>query len=238
MKSKIAIIFSAIVMLGGCTKALDAKYEPGLDLKNNHISGEKLAIYQFDDERSWIDSSNEKSKSFIAKQGPWMFGLKYENVEFQPVSTILQDVFIKDFKAVGVDAYKGGNSSSPSYSLKGKILNFEFENETGLVTVTSRRQVSIALTLLGKDGKPILANELFNEVSRENEGMGVMHSTNVDKLMKEVLKKVVVRVINQTNTELSCLGLKAVNVSLNGAALDISNYSNPYAELPTKPTKL
>ncbi|WP_444956973.1 hypothetical protein [Microbulbifer sp. ZKSA002] len=215
MKLKITSIFLAIIMLGGCTRTLVATYEPGVNLEHNGISGTKLAVYQFEDSRSWIDKNDEKSKSFIGKQGAWKFGLKYEGIEYQPVAQILQDVFIKDFKMVGVDAFKGEGSTSPSYSLKGKILNFEFENETGLVTVTSRRHVSLVLTLSDKEGRVILANELFNEVSRENEGMGVLHSTNVDKLMKEALKEVVVSVINRTNTELAHVGLEAMSVSLN-----------------------
>ncbi len=231
MKLKITILILAIMMLGGCTRALVATYEPGVELEKNGISGEKIAVYQFEDSRSWVDLNDEKSKSFIGKQGSWKFGLKYENIEFHPVSLILQDVFIKDFREIGVDAYKGEGSSSPSYSLKGKILNFDFENETGLWTVTSRRHVSLALTLTDMEGNALFDNELFNEVSRENEGMGVMHSTNVDKLMKEALKNVVVSVINRTNTELSYLGLKNISVSLNGVIIDMDMFSNNYAEL-------
>lgn len=231
MKLKITIILLAIAVLGGCTKALVATYEPGVDLENNGISGKKLAVYRFEDSRSWIDSNEERSNSFIGKQGSWKFGLKYDGVEFQPVSAILQDVFIKDFKSIGVEAFKGESSVSPSYSLKGKILNFEFENETGVWTVTSRRHVSLALTLSDKDGNALLANELFNEVSRENEGMGVMHSTNVDKLMKEALKKVVYSVISRTNKELSYLGFKTMSVSLNGTLIHMDMASSSYAEL-------
>lgn len=231
MKLKITMIFLAITMLGGCTRALVATYEPGVELENNGISGKELAIYQFEDVRAWSDSKDEKSKSYIGKQGSWKFGLKYEDIEYQPVSLILQDVFIKDFNTIGVNAYKGEESSSPSYTLKGKILNFEFENETGVWTVTSRRHVSLALTLSDKEGNTLIANELFNEVSRENEGMGVMHSTNVDKLMKEALKKVVVSVINRTNKELSHLGFNTISVSLNGTKIDTGITTNSYARI-------
>lgn len=231
MKSKILITLLSIAMLGGCTRALNASYEAGVDLENNGIVGKQLAVYQFDDARSWIDPSDKKSQSFIGKQGSWKFGLKYEDVEFQPVALILQDVFIKDFRAVGVDAFKGEDATAPAYSLNGKILNFEFENETGVWTVTSRRHVSLVLTLSDQDGNTLLANELFNEVSRENEGMGVMHSTNVDKLMKEALKKVVVNVINRTNTELSYLGLETMKVSLNGVDVTPLINSRAFANL-------
>ncbi|WP_299947623.1 hypothetical protein [uncultured Microbulbifer sp.] len=231
MKLKVTILFFAITILGGCTRALVATYDPGVDLQYNGIAGKKLAVYQFEDTRAWIDSNDEKSNSFVGKQDPWKFGLKYENIEYQPVSVILQDIFIKEFNSVGVDAYKGNDSSPPSYSLTGKILNFEFENEAGVWTVTSRRHVSLALTLSDKDGNVLLANELFNEVSRENEGMGVMHSTNVDRLMKDVLKTVVISVINRTNNELSYLGFKTMSVSLNGTTIDTDIQPIAYATL-------
>lgn len=233
MKLAVTSVLLSLALLGGCTRAIVATYEPGIDLKNNGIQGTKLAIYQFEDERAWIDSNDEKSKGFIAKQESWRFGLKYENVEFQPVTLVLQDVLIKEFKSVGVEAYKGEESSGPSYSMKGKILNFEFENEQGMFTVTSRRHVSLALTLADQKGKQILANELFNEVSRENEGGGVLHSTNVDKLMKDALKKVIVNVVNRTNSELSSFGVNAVNVSLNGVDITKAVNSISVAELST-----
>ena len=231
MKLKIIVMLFTVLMLGGCTRAIVAKYETGVEIENNGLHGKELAVYQFEDARSWVDSKDEKSKGFIGKQGSWKFGLKYEDIPFQPVSLILQDVFIKEFGAVGVNAYKGEDSSTSSYSLKGKILNFEFENETGFWTVTSRRHVSLALNLYDEEGNSLLENELFNKVSRENEGIGVMHSTNVDKLMNEALKEVVINVINRTNTKLSYLGMETMSVSLNGIDLTTRVSPGSYAKL-------
>lgn len=217
MKSRMLALLLFFVMLSGCTRAIVATYEPNAKVENNSIVGKKLAVYQFEDDRAWIDSENDESRSFVGKQGCWKFGLEYEGSKYQPVSSVIQDVFIKEFKAIGIDAFKGEESQSPGYTLKGKILNFEFENETGVFTITSRRHVSLTLTLSDEEGNDIMANELFNEVSRENEGMGVMHSTNVDKLMNQALRKVVQSVVSRINTEMASLGVETISITLNGS---------------------
>jgi hypothetical protein len=55
---------------------------------------------------------------------------------------------------------------------------------------------------------------LFSQNDRENEGMGVMHSTNMDKLFNRVFKKVVGDVLTRLQPRLAG---SDVRVSLNGA---------------------
>ena len=83
----------------------------------------------------------------------------------------------------------------------------------GLLTVTSRRSVTLALTLTDRKGAKLVDEQLFSENERENEGMGVMHSTNVDKLFNHVFKKVVGDVLAKLQPQ---LGGSAVRVSVNG----------------------
>lgn len=225
-------ITAAIIALSGCTKTLVAEYNPNIKLNNaNAIEKQKIAVFKFEDTRAWIDKKDEKSPSFIAKQGPWKFGLEYEGQAYEPVTAVLQDIFVKEFKTVGVDAFKADSDVAGAYKLEGKILNFEFENEAGLVTVTSRRHVSLALTLTDSNNVPVFSNELFNEIDRENEGMGVMHSTNVEKLMQGVLKTVMVSVVNRFNDKVS--ENVTVSVSINGTNINLEtqNYSHLTAGL-------
>lgn len=229
------VLFTALLslfMLSGCTKAIMAEYDANIVLKDqNSISDQKVAVYPFEDERSWIDASDEKSKSFIAQQGVWKFGINYEGVDYLPVSDVLQDIFIKEFKYVGVDAFKATETVAGAYSLKGKILNFEFENEEGLFTVTSKRHVSLALTLEDPEGHPVFSNELFNALDRENEGLGVLHSTNVEKLMTGALKTAVTSVINRFNQELAKAGEEEIIVTLNGVRLNMQSDYVQYSML-------
>ena len=59
-----------------------------------------------------------------------------------------------------------------------------------------------------------MTNELFSELDRENEGMAVMHGTNVNKLMI-ALKKVITSVVEKINAEYSFNGITHIHVTFN-----------------------
>lgn len=216
MKIKLLTLITIVFAVSGCTRSFKATYKEGLSINNNAISGTKIAVNKFEDERAWIDSSNEKSYSFIAQQGLWKFGLTYEGQKYIPVATMLQNIFVKEFKALGADAFANQDPSVRSqYNLSGKILNFEFENEVGFWTVTSRRHISLAILLTNESGEQILTNEVFSELDRENEGMVVMHDTNVNKLMNISLKKVITSIVEKINAEYSFNGTTHIHVTFN-----------------------
>lgn len=216
MKAKILFVITSLLFVSGCTRSIATQYEEGLELESNTFAGKSIAVQMFEDQRAWIDGKDAKSQSFIAQQGPWRFGVDYAGTEYFPVNAMLQDIFVRELKAAGADAKAESESNTSDYLLSGKIMNFEFENETGFVTVTSRRHVSLAVTLVDKQGNAIFANELFNELDREGEGMGVLHSTNVNKLMGGALKKVLSSVLNKVNSELAYQGVDEVRLMLNG----------------------
>ncbi|HLO64795.1 MAG TPA: hypothetical protein VK165_17685 [Azonexus sp.] len=217
----------AVLAAAGCTRSLDVKYAGGFDQASGvkTTSLKKVAILPFNDERAWVDKADEQSRSYIAKQGVWKFGLTFEGKEYTPVSGLLQTLFVSEFKAAGYDAVASASPSSDvAYNLSGRVVNFEFENETGLVTVTSRRVVTLALSLTDSTGKSVLDNQLFSENDRENEGMGVMHSTNADKLMNRALKKVVTDVLIRLKPQLASRDNIDFRVTLNGIALHQDSY--------------
>jgi hypothetical protein len=212
----------AALAMGGCTRSLEVKYSGGFDNASavKATAAKKIAILPFTDERAWVDKEDEQTKSFVAKEGVWKFGLTFDNREYFPVSDLLQNLFVAEFKAAGYDAVAGkAQAANGGYTLSGRIVNFEFANETGLITVTSRRAVSLALTLTDPSGKTVLGNQLFTENDRENEGMGVLHSTNADKLMNRALKKVVTDVLVRMKPQLNARGDVLFRVTLNGVQL-------------------
>lgn len=226
MKSgKLGAVVLSLAMLAaaGCTRSLDVKYAGGFDQASSvkTSSLKKIAILPFADERAWVDKEDDQSRSYIAKQGVWKFGLTFEGQEFAPVSGLLQTLLVSEFKAAGYDAVASAlPSPDVAYNLSGRIVNFEFENEMGLVTVTSRRVVTIALSLTDSTGKSVLDNQLFSENDREYEGLGVMHSTNIDKLMNRALKKVVTDVLIRLKPKLAFRDNVEFRVTLNGIALN------------------
>jgi hypothetical protein len=216
----IFLLIGLILLVSGCTRTIKVDYKQG-DLQNSGLSIPKdisIGIAKFQDQRSWIDPGDEKSKSFIAQQGPWRFGLSYNSVEYYPLNDTIQDIFVSEFKVAGIDAKKVGKeatgndvailkelaiSEHVNFILGGQILTFEYVNETGVFTVTSRRSVTLSLILLKADGSELFKNSVFSDSNRENEGMGVLHSTNMDKLFNGVFKNVISQVLKALSEKLS-----------------------------------
>ncbi len=215
MKAKLILLAIAVIALSGCTRSIATKYEEGLTLSSNTLQGKSFNVEAFEDKRAWIDPSDSKSLSFIAQQGTWRFGIDYAGTEYFPVNNMLQDIIIRELNAAGANAAVAGESDA-DYTVSGQIQKFEFENEAGFVTVTSRRHISIAVTVTDNQGNQLLSNELFNELDRENEGMGVLHTTNVDKLLGPVLKNILTQVLDKMSTELAYMGADNVRLLVNG----------------------
>jgi hypothetical protein len=221
MRSKQCVVVLATVAFMftvGCTRSLEVKYQPGFaaGAVAKPAAKERVAIVDLTDVRSWVDKSDEASKTFFAKGGPWKFGLTVNGNDFTPIATVVQTLFVEDFKAAGYDAFAAKAITPGVYSISGKVMVFEFENETGVFTVTSRRSVSLALTITGKDGTKLVEDSLFTENDREGEGMGVLHSTNVDKLLHGPFKKVVAQVVTKLQSKLVAAGPTEIHVSVNG----------------------
>jgi hypothetical protein len=230
MKYKILSVLALLVLASGCTRSITVKYDQGIQLENNSLTNKTISVEKFEDQRAWIDSKDVKSQSFIAQQGTWKFGVEYDGNEYYPINSMLQDIFVRELNAAGSKAVSAAEEQDSEYTLSGQIMNFEFENETGFVTVTSRRHISIAVTLADKSGKPLFSNELYNELDRENEGMGVLHSTNVDKLMGNVLKKVLTSVLTRINSELVYQNFDEIKFFVNG--VDVTDkITNQYVML-------
>ena len=219
MKGKLVISSFVLLATTACTNSIDARYDAGMELDDNRLSGETLAVHEFEDERALISPDHEKAESFVARQGAWKIGLKYEGEALPPVSTVLQDAFISEFEAVGVNAVEGATAPDDAYSLDGEILEFGFNNDAGVVTVESSRRVSLKLTLADGSGEPLFNERVFNSSDRENEGMAVAHSTNVEKLMSGRLKEVIETVVKRTNQELALRGVELHRITVNGHVL-------------------
>ncbi len=154
--------------------------------------------------------------------------------EFTPVDQLIRDSLGLELGRVGarvvpIDAVLGasdlakydaaGSASKVDYVIGGDIVIFEFVNEQGLLTVTSRRSVTLNLKVK-RVGGAVLVDKTYSENDRENEGMAVLHSTNLDKLINGALKKSIHTLVNDVATALSLPANKvSVNVSVDGQQL-------------------
>jgi hypothetical protein len=205
-----------------CTRSFPIVYEPQPQTQGLADAAEMgkvtIGVAMFEDKRSWINPSDSKSESFIAMQGPWKFGLTYKEKEYVAVKSIIQDLLVKElnnagFKAKAVDKVvsktnqdglkEAFTDKSMDYYLGGQILTFEFVNETGIVTVTSRRSATINLNLYKNPNLVPAVDVAIVETDRENEGLGVLHTTNIKKLMDRVFRKVAQQITTKIAEQVS-----------------------------------
>lgn len=220
----------ALMLAAGCTRSIEYVYQSEMKPLSDagKLSGVTVGIAKFDDKRSWLEPGNEKSASFIAQQGTWKFGLDHKGQNFAPVARIVQDIFVDEFGRAGIKAKaidevvskknqnvakSVGEKSGVDYVIGGEITVFEFVNETGVWTVTARQSVILSVLLQSARDSRVLMDENFAESNRKNEGVGVAHTTNVEKLMNGAFKTVVQNVIERTASKLA-LGPEQVRVKV------------------------
>lgn len=209
-----------LLAVGGCTRSFDYVYNSDVQRLGNadKLASVSIGVATFQDRRPWIEPGKAKSESFIAQQGPWKFGLSHNGQSYTPVNKIVQEIFIREFNNGGLkakpiaqivskenraDIRNLGSQNGVDYVLGGEITVFEFVNETGAWTVTSRQSVSLSLILQSVRGDSTLVDETFAENARKNEGMAVLHETNVEKLMNGAFRSVVRKVVEQVATKLA-----------------------------------
>lgn len=192
------ICFGIIVVTAGCTRSIPANYNADMTRANNASALEKvtLGVALFEDKRGWVDASDSQSESYIARQGFWKFGLTFQDKDYTPVKDVMQSVLIKEFKNAGINTksisqviskqninkvWELSAKDKYDYVLGGQILAFEFVNDTGW-TISSRRSVTLNLIMAKIDGQKVLLDTTYAETQSENEGMGVMHTTNMTSL--------------------------------------------------------
>lgn len=212
----------AVSALSGCggTMSLDMTYAPALYRlpQADQWKGITLGVAKLEDRRPWIDRSEVQSLAYVMQQGPWKFGLTHQGREYVPVADLVQTLLVEEFTRAGVEAKpiakiltkdnvaemrNAGQAAGAAYVLGGRILVFEIVNETGVWTVTSRRSVTLEITLArAQSGEVVLDNNVAL-TDRQDEGMGVRHSTNVERLMNNVFRRVVTQIVEQVTAKLA-----------------------------------
>lgn len=216
-RAAVSSLIAVMVVLANsaCTRSFDYVYKSEIQRlpAAERLANVTVGVARFEDKRSWIQVDSGKAQSFIAQQGTWKFGLTHKGADYTPVNEIVQDIFVSEFNNAGIktkpiaqtlakrnakEIRSNGVKSGVNYVLGGEILVFEFVNETGMWTVSTRRSVTISASLHHVVSDNVVVDNNFSESQRENEGMGVLHSTNVEKLMNGVLKTIIRQVIEQT----------------------------------------
>jgi hypothetical protein len=204
----------------GCTRSLQMSYTPSLYrlARADQLRGVVLGVGKLEDRRSWIERSDPESQSYVMQSGPWRFGLTYKTKEFVAVADLVQSLLVDEFTRAGIETKPlpavltkddapamraAGQEQAAAYALGGRVHVFEIVNEQGFWTVTSRRAITLEIHVVQVNTGAVLVDSTVTQNDRQNEGMGVLHSTNVDRLMNTVFRQVVTQVVEQVAAKLA-----------------------------------
>jgi hypothetical protein len=208
------------LVLTGCTRSLEMTYTPSLYRlpRADQLTGVSLGIAKLEDRRSWVDRSEPESLGYVMQSGSWRFGLTHQGRDYVPVPDLIQALFVDEFSRAGIEVKPlpevltkdgvtamraAGEKHATSYALGGRVHVFEIVNEQGFWTVTSRRSITLEISVVQVRTGELVFDSTVASSDRRGEGMGVLHSTNVDRLMNTVFRQVVTQVVEQVAAKLA-----------------------------------
>jgi len=204
----------------GCTRSYDAKYVPAMVplAQADQLRAVRLGIGKFQDARSSVKADEPETAAHVAQQGPWRFGLTHNGREMTPVADLVQALFVEEFGRAGIrssalpevltkDALPAmrtaGEKASVDHVLGGRIVVFEWANEDKFWYIRSRRSVALEIYLLRVAESSLLLDTVATGTDEKDEGMGVLHTTNIDRLLNRVFRLVVFKVVEEVAQKLA-----------------------------------
>ena len=216
---RLALGLLALGALAGCTRSMELKYAPALYRlpQADTLKGVSLGVAKPEDRRASVVGSDPDNLNYVMRQGAWRFGLTYNGREFVPVAELVQTLFVEEFNRAGVESKPiaqilskdklaeiraAGEQAKVPYVLGGRVLVFEITNDVGFWTVTSRRSVTLEVTLVRVQSGDIAFDNVLSMGDRD-EGMAISHATSVDRLMNNAFRQVVTQVVEQVAAKLA-----------------------------------
>jgi len=209
----------AISALSGCTRSMPISYQPSLYRlpQADQLKGIGLGVAKLEDRRTLIERSNPESLSYVMRSGAWRFGLTYQNQEYVPVADLVQTLFVDEFARAGVetkavpkiltrenpaDMRAAGEQAGMAYVLGGSLLLFEIVNATNGWVVTSRRGITLAISLVRvRDGSVVL-DKIVSTSDQEESAAGAP-VRSFDRLMNSVFRRVVTQIVEEVSAKLA-----------------------------------
>ena len=209
----------AITALSGCTRSVPVSYQPSLYRlpQADQLKGIGLGVAKLEDRRTLVERSNPESLSYVMRSGAWRVGLTYQNQEYVPVADLVQMLFVDEFARAGVEAKTvpkiltkenqadmraAGEQAGTAYVLGGSLLLFEIVNQTNGWVVTSRRGITLAISLVRvRDGSVVL--DKIVSASDQEETVAGAPVRSLDRLMNSVFRRVVTQVVEEVSAKLA-----------------------------------
>jgi hypothetical protein len=216
----LAVALALAGWLVGCTQSLEMKYNPALYRlpQADALKGIPLGVAKLEDRRASIERNDLQSLSYVMQAGSWKFGMTHGGKEYAPLADIVQSLFVEEFTRAGVETKaipqilakdavpamrEAGEKAGVAWVLGGRILVFEVVNDVGMWTVDSRRSITLEINLVSVRRGDLVLDTTLSQSDKRNEGMGVRHTTNVDRLMNTAFRQIVVQVVEQVAAKLA-----------------------------------
>jgi hypothetical protein len=214
------VIVAALAATAGCKQSIEMTYSPALYRldRADALRGIALGVAKLEDRRPSIERNDLESLSFFMSQGPWRFGLTFQGKEYTPVADVVQSVFVDEFTRAGIETKtipqiltkdaipamrEAGEKAGVAYVLGGRVLVFEAVNQDKFWTIESRRSIILEINVVRVATGDISLDTTVSQTNQKDEGMGIRHTTNVDRLMNTVFRQVVVQVVEQVAAKLA-----------------------------------
>ncbi len=217
--TRVTIGLLALSTLAGCTRSLEMNYAPALYRlpQADALKGIVLGVAKPEDRRASVIQADPDNLTYVMRQGSWRFGLTYKGQEFVPVADLVQTLFVEEFTRAGVeskpiakiltkdkiaDVRAAGEQAGVPYVLGGRVLVFEITNDVGW-TVTSRRSVTLEVTLVRVQSGDVAFDNVVSMGDREESAWAITHRTSVDRLMNSAFRQVVTQIVEQVAAKLA-----------------------------------
>ena len=216
----VVLMTAALGALAGCAQSIEMRYNPALYqlTQADSLRGIPLGVAKLEDRRATLERSEPQCLSYVMRQGAYRFGMTYKGREFAPVADIVQGLFVDEFQRAGVEVKAipevltkdavpamraAGEQAGVAYVLGGRILVFEIVNQPGMWTIESRRSITLEINLARVTTGDLALDTTVSQNDARNEGMGILHTTSVDRLMNNAFRQVVVQVVEQVAAKLA-----------------------------------
>lgn len=211
---KFALSICILLLLTGCAVQRSIPVEYRSENKVSHPV-ENLApvlVTQWKDSRTIASANDKLADKAVIRMGAATFGISNNGNEFVRVADFVRDTFIQELRALGVNVKpldiqpastdfgllaNLARNNQAELIISGDLMAFDV-NCHGFWTLECSRKVSLSLTLVDRGGNAWMIREVFDASMTNNEGLGVFHTTLLDQLTNEVLRKALSAAISRS----------------------------------------
>ena len=215
------VLVPAFLLIAGCARPIAVSYIQGVDIHDLEGVSCTLGIEQFNDTRPLVEMSDAKSESYVYSSpvGIFKYGISVDGVDYMPVKQFVYNAFVNEFRNAGFNVVainyvpqseQAANliniakDEKVDYLLGGNIVSFDINNLPGFGSVGMAFEIAVVfdLSLVSASGEILFENNKFKGSSIEREGVLFFYDDNVNKLVNQIFKDVLNKVVKKVGNKL------------------------------------